>query len=682
MKSFLTQCRDYLLLPSTISDFEDRYLARMNRIGMWYFLCHIPLMTLIGWANHTGAAMAFFLTTLTAAGPVLVVRHWEAKRAVSTVMGVTAMFMGGLLVHFGQGPVQIEMHFYFFVLLALLAVYANPMVIVAAAVTTALHHAMLWVVLPASIFNYDAPFWVVAVHAAFVILESVAACFIARSFFDNVIGLEKIVALRTAEVLQKSDEMKRVLDSVEQGILTVDSDGRMSEERSSALQVLMGETPDSGLFHDMVRQFDETAADWIEMGLEDVFADIMPVETTIDQLPSRFIANGQFLEISYTPVYEDKQLVSLAVMVSDITVVVEREKLEAENREMMVMIDGISKDKAGFLEFMEEAENLVVALREESRDDRVLLNRRVHTLKGNSAIFGLNRVAEACHDLENEIEELGEVPEGRLWTELFGCWASARGKLRRLVAEETPEITIDDREFSALLLGILNENSRDDLAVRVAGWELEQTASRLSRIKQQARRLAEKLGKGEIEISTSHHNLKTDPETWSGFWSSLVHVVRNALDHGLESPDDRKASGKAEKGKLTLQTLIEDDHYVISIADDGRGICWDRVREVAMKHDLPAKNQKDLVAALFADGISTAIEVTATSGRGVGMAAVKSECAALGGAIQIQTEVGKGTEFRFSFPIKSMAPKTHTLLSAHGVLAPERATLKVICQSS
>ena len=66
------------------------------------------------------------------------------------------------LVHVGQGPVQIEMHFYFFALLAMLAVYGNPLVILVAAVTVALHHLVLWALLPASVFNYDAPIWVVA----------------------------------------------------------------------------------------------------------------------------------------------------------------------------------------------------------------------------------------------------------------------------------------------------------------------------------------------------------------------------------------------------------------------------------------------------------------------------------------------------------------------------------------
>src|SRR4029453_6189479 len=121
---------------------------------------------------------------------VLAWRSFDNPRSVSLVCGFAAMLMGGLLVNFGQGPVQIEMHFYFFALLAMLVLYGDPVVIDVAAVTVAAHHLLVLIYLPASVFNYAAPWWVVAVHAGFVVLESLATVYIARSFFDNVIGLE------------------------------------------------------------------------------------------------------------------------------------------------------------------------------------------------------------------------------------------------------------------------------------------------------------------------------------------------------------------------------------------------------------------------------------------------------------------------------------------------------------
>src|SRR6185295_3181140 len=115
---------------------------------------------------------ALLLTCVVMIGPTIAYRMIKHPRALSVVYGITAMLMGGLLVHFGQGPVQIEMHFYFFALLAMLCMFANPMVNIAAALTVALHHLIVWWLLPGSVFNYDAQWWVVLVHAAFVILET------------------------------------------------------------------------------------------------------------------------------------------------------------------------------------------------------------------------------------------------------------------------------------------------------------------------------------------------------------------------------------------------------------------------------------------------------------------------------------------------------------------------------
>ncbi len=149
---------------------------------------------------------------------------------------------------------------------------------------------------------------------------------------------------------------------------------------------------------------------------------------------------------------------------------------------------------------------------------------------------------------------------------------------------------------------------------------------------------------------------------WSNFWSAFVHVVRNAVDHGLETPADRLALGKPESGRIDVATIINKNRFEIVITDDGRGIDWQRIGEAAQAKGLPCSTPEELVAALFADGVSTAKEVTSISGRGVGMAAVKASCENLGGKIHVESDFGKSTTFRFSFPIESMAPAASELL--------------------
>jgi signal transduction histidine kinase len=189
-----------LRLPPEITQFELAYLRRINRIALVFFALHVPVFTLIAWANQTGPGTAVVLTTLVWLGPALAHTTLTSPRTISLLHGIAGMFMGALLVHFGQGPAQIEMHFYFFVVLAMCSVFGNPMVIVVSTVTVALHHLVLWVALPDSVFNYDASWWVVALHALFVTLEAIATCFIARSFFDNVIRLERKLDASIAEL--------------------------------------------------------------------------------------------------------------------------------------------------------------------------------------------------------------------------------------------------------------------------------------------------------------------------------------------------------------------------------------------------------------------------------------------------------------------------------------------------
>ena len=658
---------DFLVLPQICSEFEDKYLSRMNRVAEVFFLAHLPIFVLIAYLNDTGPGTAFVLTALTLAGPLLAMRSFESKRAISIVMGITAMFMGGLLVHFGQGPVQIEMHFYFFVLLALLAVFANPMVILAAAVTVSLHHAVLWLFLPASVFNYDAPFWVVAVHAAFVVLESAAACFIARSFFDNVIELEKKVSERTIALASRNQDMRMLLDSVEQGFFCVDRLGVISEERSAAVDRLLSEPAQGMTFAELLAEHDSKAADLFDIGLEEVFDGFMPIELTLDQLPSRCRANERTLSIAYNPIHTDDQLTGLAVVVSDISAEVQREELEHQNREMMEMTSRIASDKTGFLEFLRESDGIIDGLKRECRDDLITIKRSVHTLKGNASIFGLNRISLVCQEIEDLIAEEQSVPDDVAWTRLFGCWASTRGNVRRLLGDERVRIMLDDDEYFAVLQDILKKNNNDKLACRVASWRLEPTQNRLERVAKQAKQLSKSLGKGDIDIELVGGHLRTDPNHWSGFWSAFVHVVRNAVDHGLESPEDRRLKDKSEFGTLTVKTELKDDEYAISIVDDGSGIDWDRIREIAQDQELPSSTHDELVDLLFRDGITTKRVASQYSGRGVGMAAIKQACAELGGRVEVSSETDGGSEFRFVFPASAMAPETFEMLSDYGI---------------
>src|SRR6202008_2877164 len=103
------------------------------------------------------------------------------------------------------------------------------------------------------------------------------------------------------------------------------------------------------------------------------------------------------------------------------------------------------------------------------------------------------------------------------------------------------------------------------------------------------------------------------PRRWPPFWSAFAHVVRNAVDHGVETTEQRIAAGKAERAAVALGIAREESQVVVTISDDGRGIDWERIAAQAKDRGLPNRTPHDLEEALFSDGLSSRGEATATS---------------------------------------------------------------------
>jgi two-component system chemotaxis sensor kinase CheA len=184
----------------------------------------------------------------------------------------------------------------------------------------------------------------------------------------------------------------------------------------------------------------------------------------------------------------------------------------------------------------------------------------------------------------------------------------------------------------------------------VLGWRLEPARARLARIAEQATALAERLGKAPLQVDIQANDVRVERERWGDFWAACVHVIRNAVDHGVETPEEREALGKRVPARLRLTTAVSGGRFLIEFADDGRGIDWSAARAAAEARGLPARTQADLTAALFADGLSTRREATELSGRGVGLAAVRDACTKLGGTIEVESAPRQGTTFRFIWP--------------------------------
>ena len=158
----------------------------------------------------------------------------------------------------------------------------------------------------------------------------------------------------------------------------------------------------------------------------------------------------------------------------------------------------------------------------------------------------------------------------------------------------------------------------------------------------------------EVELRIKGKNIKVEKKIFDQLSSILIHIIRNAIDHGIEFPEERVKAGKTKKGKLSIEAYVKRGKIYIEVKDDGRGINWQKLREKAEKLGLKEKGDElspeELKTLLFYSGVSTKDKITEISGRGVGLDVVYSIVKKLNGNIELDSKEGKGTTIILSFP--------------------------------
>lgn len=202
-------------------------------------------------------------------------------------------------------------------------------------------------------------------------------------------------------------------------------------------------------------------------------------------------------------------------------------------------------------------------------------------------------------------------------------------------------------------LAQLERNTRElqDGVMRIRMLPISFVFSRMPRL---VHDLTSKLNK-KVELVLSGEETELDKTVMENIGDPLVHLVRNALDHGVETPDIRLAAGKDETGVLGLNAYHQGGNIIIEIKDDGAGINKQRVRNKAIEKGIISETDKlsddEINNLIFAPGFSTAEVVSDVSGRGVGMDVVKTSINKLGGRVVVQSEEGKGSVFTIRLPL-------------------------------
>ncbi|MFI5895286.1 chemotaxis protein CheW [Actinoplanes sp. NPDC051513] len=205
---------------------------------------------------------------------------------------------------------------------------------------------------------------------------------------------------------------------------------------------------------------------------------------------------------------------------------------------------------------------------------------------------------------------------------------------------------------SAQRLGMITSELQEGI-MKTRMQPIEHIWSKLPRV---IRDLSNSLGK-QVQLVMEGKETELDRSLLEAVKDPLTHLVRNAVDHGIEEPERRTAAGKGPEGTLTLRAYHEGGHVAVEVADDGAGLNVERIAQKAVENGLlradqiPNMDKRDIMAMVFQPGFSTAAKVTNVSGRGVGMDVVKTNIENIGGAVSVDSTPNEGTVWRLTIPL-------------------------------
>ncbi|MFT4702359.1 MAG: HPt (histidine-containing phosphotransfer) domain-containing protein [Bradymonadia bacterium] len=489
-----------------------------------------------------------------------------------------------------------------------------------------------------------------SVIATFALLGACALGFRLRRAYReleaNVDERTQSLDVASASLEQQALLQQAMFDHLDDGLVLIDIHGIVRGAASRAATTWFGDIDVSASFLELLDEHDELRAAELALGLDALRDDELPVELIVDQLPRELTLDTWQLALSWVPliVGGEKHLLLIA---SDVSAELAGRRERAAQEERISLFTHLAEDRRGTLRFIEDVEAMLVALgRPEYDSERASM---LHTLKGNVSVFGLPSVATVCHRVEEHMQRSGgQLLYGNL-VKLRASWSRAIGHVRPVVMTLGSDHVDVKRGCLRALADSVDERAPDAAGV-LRAWTYETSATVFARWRKMCVRAATQLQKPNVRVHADSGPYRFVAEGWDEFWAASVHLARNALDHGVEAAAERSASGKPSLATLRLFGELNDAEFVLTFADDGRGIDWQAVRDSAVNRGVDVSSSDARTTALFTSGLSTVVDVTETSGRGVGLSAVRTAVERLGGTVDVSSTRGTGTTFVFRFP--------------------------------
>ncbi len=488
------------------------------------------------------------------------------------------------------------------------------------------------------------------------------------------ITVQKEIEQVSAELRIKNEDIRVILSNLVQGIFTVEADRRVHPEYSEHLPLILG-TDEIGGQDAIELVFASSSVGPDDRARARAALDLTIGDSTFgfeinrDCFPTRFglVRDGETLQVeaNWVPIVSDEDLVTrVMVVLRDVTELNKLRDAAAAGQRELAMIAELLATPPGTLEEYAAAcvsgLNQTLAAARGEPTDPVVLARTVHTLKGNARACGLKGMCDAIHELEEHLlrpdrnnDQLAEAAV-RAQSVLQEYRALSADKLKRTgsathgASEEEQGVLREVFSLAARTPEALPPSLRD-VATNAAFVTIR---PRLDAVAQSLAEHATRVGKTpprfrfptELLVHRGHlHRLH----------GAFVHLLTNAVDHGLEDRATRRAAGKPCAGRIDITASSTPGGIEILVEDDGAGLALGRMRAKSGQAEL---SLEQAVEAVFAPGSSTADRVTNSSGRGIGMAAVRAEVEDLGGSIHMEFDGVDVTADRVPFRFRITLP--------------------------
>lgn len=471
---------------------------------------------------------------------------------------------------------------------------------------------------------------------------------------------------------EKDKNISSLLASLPFGLFYFDEKGIISKERSQATDIIFKDFSKYVTLIDFYNDHNCTKRK-IQNVIDATFKELIPFESAVFLFPDLIETKTQdekkFIQLSFKPKYGiNEKLERVILIAEDVT---EKNKALAESSALTERVERVSKvsyDIPGFKEFLPAIRSLFILnisiLSGPSSDLGSDFKRNLHSIKGLLGIFSFNSCSTLIHELEDFIDNDLDHNISEILIKLQSAHAlfeEQADDLTKLLALNTESgLKYYNSKKIDHIKQIVKKNNNIEMLNAITDLDKFPISKVLAKYSNHAATIAKKLEDKKVHLIFDPSD-EISFEEAHRIESAIIHILNNSIDHGIENQTERAGKNKNETGEIRISCKrYPDQSLEFKIADDGQGINAEYLLEKAIKLGLVNKSQadsiseKDKLDLIFISGLSSKDEASETSGRGVGMDAVKHYIESIGGTINLFTKLGLGTTFSLKIPATDM----------------------------